>query len=206
MFKITKIAISPQRFDQSSRNLVRWCKMGLLIYQTLQNWISKIQDGGQVPSWKPRGNWQDFNWHNASCGPSAIAELLVLIKVCTWWPYFSFFSATLVIKPVHITNLLFVLRYCYHMPLLMFHLQKDALCLQQISWVTDVGCWCVAWWEAVWSQHGSPQSTSSGTTQLNHIICCQAWTGTSGYQLVRRCIDVATVMFECACNYIFHVL
>jgi len=25
-----------------------------------------------------RGNWQDFNWHDASRGPSAIAELLVL--------------------------------------------------------------------------------------------------------------------------------
>jgi len=37
MLKITKIAISPQRFDQSLRNLVRWCKMGLLTYQTLQN-------------------------------------------------------------------------------------------------------------------------------------------------------------------------
>ena len=24
-----------------------------------------------------RGNWQDFNWHDASRGPSAMAELLV---------------------------------------------------------------------------------------------------------------------------------
>ena len=53
---------------------------GLLTYQTLQNWISKIQDGGQLPFWKPRGNWQDFNWHNASRGPSAIAEFLVSIN------------------------------------------------------------------------------------------------------------------------------
>ena len=34
-----------------------------------------------------RGNWQDFNWHDASRGPSAIAELLVLthgvhVRVC----------------------------------------------------------------------------------------------------------------------------
>jgi len=29
-----------------------------------------------------RGNWQDFNWHDASRGPSAIAELLVIIKEC----------------------------------------------------------------------------------------------------------------------------
>jgi len=27
-----------------------------------------------------RGNWQDFNWHDASRGPSAIAELLVTFK------------------------------------------------------------------------------------------------------------------------------
>ena len=30
VLKITKIAIYPQRFDRSLRNLVRWCKMGLL--------------------------------------------------------------------------------------------------------------------------------------------------------------------------------
>jgi len=28
--KITEVAISPQRFDRSLRNLVQWCKMGLL--------------------------------------------------------------------------------------------------------------------------------------------------------------------------------
>ena len=28
-----------------------------------------------------RGNWQDFNWHDAQRGPSAIAELLVLMCV-----------------------------------------------------------------------------------------------------------------------------
>jgi len=28
------------------------------------------------------GNWQDFNRHDASCGPSAIAELLVLQAGC----------------------------------------------------------------------------------------------------------------------------
>jgi len=32
----------------------------------------------QVVSALLRGNWQDFNWHDASHGPSAIAELLVL--------------------------------------------------------------------------------------------------------------------------------
>jgi len=37
MLKITKIAIFPQRFDRSLRNLVRWCKMGLLTAPTVKN-------------------------------------------------------------------------------------------------------------------------------------------------------------------------
>ena len=36
-WKITKIAISPQRFDRSLRNLVRCCKMGLLTALTVKN-------------------------------------------------------------------------------------------------------------------------------------------------------------------------
>ena len=40
--------------------------------------------------------WQDFNWHDASCGPSAIAELLVFFRTdyvdsrtvyCYFWGY-----------------------------------------------------------------------------------------------------------------------
>jgi len=37
MLKITKIAIFPQRFDRFLRNLVRWCKMGLLTAPTVKN-------------------------------------------------------------------------------------------------------------------------------------------------------------------------
>ena len=37
ILKITKIAISPQRFHLSLRNLVCWCKMGLLTIQTVKN-------------------------------------------------------------------------------------------------------------------------------------------------------------------------
>ena len=33
---ILKIAISPQRFDRFLRNLVRWCKMALLIASTVK--------------------------------------------------------------------------------------------------------------------------------------------------------------------------
>ena len=36
-----------QRFDRSLRNLVRWCKMGLLTAPTVKNFeFLKIQDGG----------------------------------------------------------------------------------------------------------------------------------------------------------------
>ena len=36
-WKITKIAISPQQFDRSLRNLVQWCKVSLLTAQTVKN-------------------------------------------------------------------------------------------------------------------------------------------------------------------------
>ena len=53
-WKITKIAISPQWFDRSLRNLVLWCKMGLLTSPTVKKiWISQIQDGRRPPFWKP---------------------------------------------------------------------------------------------------------------------------------------------------------
>ena len=48
MLKITKIAIYPQRFDRSLRNLVRWCKMCLLTAPTVKNFEfhkSKMADG-----------------------------------------------------------------------------------------------------------------------------------------------------------------
>ena len=36
IWNITKIAISPQGFDRSLRNLVHWCKMGLLTAPTVK--------------------------------------------------------------------------------------------------------------------------------------------------------------------------
>jgi len=48
MLKITKIAIYPQRFDPSLRNLVRWCKVGLLTALTVKKFEfhkSKMADG-----------------------------------------------------------------------------------------------------------------------------------------------------------------
>ena len=32
-----------------------------------------------------RGSWHDFNWHDASRGPSVIAELLVMFGSCQYW-------------------------------------------------------------------------------------------------------------------------
>ena len=53
ILKITNIAISPQQFELSLRNLARLCKMGLLTVLAVKNWIFKIEDGGRPPFWKP---------------------------------------------------------------------------------------------------------------------------------------------------------
>jgi len=48
ILKITKIPISPQRFDRSLRNLVHWCKIGLLTAPTVKKiefHKSKMADG-----------------------------------------------------------------------------------------------------------------------------------------------------------------
>jgi len=55
ILKITKIAISPQRFDRSLRNFVCWCKMGLLTAPTIKIWISQIQDCGRPQCALPAG-------------------------------------------------------------------------------------------------------------------------------------------------------
>ena len=48
MLKITKIAVYPQKFARSLRNLVRWCKMALLTAPTVKKFEfhkSKMADG-----------------------------------------------------------------------------------------------------------------------------------------------------------------
>ena len=48
MLKLTKIAIYPQRFDRSLRNLARWCKIGLITAKTVKKFEfhkSKMADG-----------------------------------------------------------------------------------------------------------------------------------------------------------------
>ena len=51
----------------------------------LSNFITSIRSGlaVQVVSAQLRGNWQDFNRHDASLGPSAIAELLAFTLAST---------------------------------------------------------------------------------------------------------------------------
>jgi len=48
ILEITKISISPQRFDRCVRNSVQWCKMVLLTTQTVKKILfqkSKLADG-----------------------------------------------------------------------------------------------------------------------------------------------------------------
>jgi len=49
ILKITKIAISPQRFDRSLGNFVRWCKLGFLtapVVKKIEFHKSKMAYGG----------------------------------------------------------------------------------------------------------------------------------------------------------------
>jgi len=105
ILKITKIAISHQRIDQSLRHLAWWCKMGLLTIQTVKNLnISKIQDGGRPPFWKPLNRhisalFDRFWWNLARwCGTISWSFIsLVLLALTEITPSFAnqlnFFSA-----------------------------------------------------------------------------------------------------------------
>jgi len=65
MLKITKFAIYPQRFDRSSRNLVRWCKMGLLTAPTVKKFEfhkSKMVDGCHFKNRYIILSQQPFHW------------------------------------------------------------------------------------------------------------------------------------------------
>ena len=74
MLKITKISISPQQFDRSLRNLVRWCKMGLITAPTVKKFEfqkSNMADGRHfenrkiATSLQPRDRfwWNLAQWH-----------------------------------------------------------------------------------------------------------------------------------------------
>ena len=68
-WKVTKIAISPQRFDRSLRNLVCWCKMGFLTAPTVKKFEfhkSKMADGRHSQNRRITISLQPFNrfWLN----------------------------------------------------------------------------------------------------------------------------------------------
>jgi len=70
-WKITKIAISPQRFDRSLWNLVCWCKMGFLTAPTIKKFEfhkSKMADGRHSENRRITISLQPFDrfWLNLS--------------------------------------------------------------------------------------------------------------------------------------------
>ena len=84
-WKSQKNAISPQRFDRSLRNLVRWCKMGLLTAPTVKNFEfhkSKMADGRHfektVKSPYLCNRLTDFDeiWHDDAYWPPAAERSL----------------------------------------------------------------------------------------------------------------------------------
>jgi len=65
IWKITKIAISPHRFDRSLRNLVRWCKMGFLTapaVKKIEFHKSKMADGRHFKNRYSILFQQPFDW------------------------------------------------------------------------------------------------------------------------------------------------
>jgi len=83
-FPVVDLFMSPIR--QWKRLVASW--FSAHVYYTLPptkpptSWLRFVQDLSYSfctvrVSALLRGNWQDFNWHDISCGPSAIAKLLV---------------------------------------------------------------------------------------------------------------------------------
>ena len=96
MLKITKIAIYPQRFDRSLRNLVRWCKMGLLTAPAVKKnsnftnprWrTAAILRTVKSPYLCSRLSNFDEIWHNDAYWPhTAERRLKFLISDACWSP------------------------------------------------------------------------------------------------------------------------
>ena len=61
-WKLQKNGISPQRFDRSLRNLVRWCKMGLLTVKNFEFHKSKMADGRHFKNRYIILSQQPFDW------------------------------------------------------------------------------------------------------------------------------------------------
>ena len=98
-----------------------------------------------------RGNWQDFNWHDASRGPSAIAELLVDMEA-------SFHLSYSVLKGNFGTSEIRVLAYWIlsQTRILKFRRGKSL-----VLWTKLIDCRCCwpQWWRS--TRHGSTYCSSS---------------------------------------------
>jgi len=66
ILKITKIAKSPQQFYQSLRNLVRWCKMGILTAKNPRWQTPAIMKTVKSPYLQPFTDF-DYIWHGDAC-------------------------------------------------------------------------------------------------------------------------------------------
>ena len=104
IWKITKTTISPQRFDWSLRNLVCWCKMGLLTAPTVKNFKfhkSKMGDGGHFKNRHIAISLQPFGrfwWNLAWCHYSG-----QVVKISNFWKFKMVAAAMLKITKIAIS-------------------------------------------------------------------------------------------------------
>ena len=86
------------RTMEATRSRHGWVHMFITHSPTVTLQLHNFDFSGlvvQVVSALLRGNWQDFNWHDASRGPSPIAELLVCqrgrlaVDMLSWQPFVS---------------------------------------------------------------------------------------------------------------------
>jgi len=89
-WKITKIATSPQRFDQSLRNLVHWCKMAPLTAPTVKKFDyqkSKMADGRHFKNRKIAISLQpcDRFWWNLAQWHILVPYKGSFVKITNFW-------------------------------------------------------------------------------------------------------------------------
>ena len=91
-WKITKIAISPQRFDRSLRNLESWCKMGPLTVKKLEFHKSKMADSCHSENRKiaiflqsyDRFWWKLAQWHILAPYRGSFVKITHFFENPTW--------------------------------------------------------------------------------------------------------------------------
>ena len=108
ILKITKNAISPQRFDRSLRNLVRWCKMGLLTAATVKNFKfhkSKMADGRHFKNRSIAISLQPFDrfWWNLARWRILAPYSGSTVKISNFWKFKMAAAAILKITKIAIS-------------------------------------------------------------------------------------------------------